>query len=92
MGKQGADSTRKGERWLAGRKKRRRQDGHRPRFIVEVARFPINLPCGVQRNASSYIILRVRPAVGAAWPRSGSLRVVRPERLERMRGQFRADI
>lgn len=80
-----------GKRWLTGRKNRRRRDGHRPRFIIEVVRFPIDLSCGVRRNASSYITLRVRPAVGVAWPRSGSLRVARPERLNFMRGQFRAD-
>lgn len=90
-GIQGGDLVRRGDGWLAGRKKRRRRDEHRPRFIIEVDPFPISLFRGVRRHSGSYITLRVRPAVGAAWPRSGSLRVARPERLNFMRGQFRAD-
>lgn len=82
---------RRGKRWLTGRKNRRRRDGHRPRLIIKVVSFPIDLSCGVRRNANSYITVRVRPAVGVAWPRSGSLRVGRPERLNPTHGQFRTD-
>lgn len=76
---------------VGGRKKRRRQDWGRrwPICVVKVVPFPICLSCGVQRNFRSFIIFRVRPAVGAA--SMVSIRVARPERLNFMRGQLRVD-